>query len=87
MKYLLAALLMGCATAAVPKAPELAATEGWNEVTSPHFQLWIHGSVANGELILRDMEDLRRMIVGVAFQAYDAPGPVLVIALADREES
>lgn len=92
MKYALVAL-MGCATAAPtkttppPAEPRLEPLAGWNEVTSPHFQLWIHGAVAKGEALLRDMEDLRRMIVGVAFQAYDAPGPVMVLALQDREET
>lgn len=82
LRVVLVAGLVGCAGIAHPVAPEA----GWTELRSPHFTVWTHGDPESGALLVREMEHLRSVVLGVAFPKLPDPGRTLVIAFRDADE-
>jgi hypothetical protein len=79
----LAALLSSCG----PAIPSLPSKGGpaWRELTTEHFTLWTDTSLSRARQLMRDMEDLRHVVIGIAFRG-GGEGRVLVIALRDDDE-
>lgn len=71
--------------AAVPPVPGNGGP-GWVELTSPHFTVWTDGEPARVRELVREMERLRQVVVGVAFPSAPDGGRDLVIALHDDAE-
>jgi hypothetical protein len=71
-----------------PAVPPLPRQGGpaWREYTSEHFTLWSDTTPARAHVLMRDMEDLRHAVIGIAFHGGGA-GRVLVIALRDEAET
>jgi len=75
---------VGCG-AAVPPVPSKGGP-AWTELTSEHFTVWTDAAPAQARELVRKMEHLRRVVVGLAFRSLPAGGRVLVIALRDDKE-
>lgn len=58
----------------------------WRELASEHFTVWTDGDPARARELMREMEYLRRVVVGVMFPSSPASGRMLVIALRDDDE-
>lgn len=71
--------------AAVPPVPGKGGP-AWIELTSEHFTVWTDASPARGRELIREMERLRQIVVGVVFQSVPTSGRDLVIALRDDDE-
>lgn len=85
----MAIALVGCPPPHGPAIPALPSQGGpaWVEVVSPHFVIWTDSSEARGRVLAQQMEDFRRIIVGVLFSAGEPKAPpTLVLALRDAEE-
>ncbi len=87
MKALVVLLL--CAAAC--HGPALPAVPGkggpvWIELQSAHFTLWTDSSRSRAQKLIREMEHLRQVILGVGFSGGSAEGRSLVLALRDSEE-
>src|SRR5262245_22427870 len=70
------AVLAGCA-AAVPQVPSQGGP-AWRELTSEHFTVWSDADPGRARELVREMEHLRQVIVGVAFPGVPAGGRSLV---------
>lgn len=83
----LALALALAAVACGPAIPPVPSKGGpaWRELTSEHFTLWTNASVGRARELIRDMEDLRHIVIGIGFRGGGA-GRVLVIALRDDDE-
>ena len=82
------ALLTTAALAACgPAIPPVPSQGGpaWHELTSEHFTLWTNASLDRGRELIRDMEDLRHVVIGIGFRG-GGEGRVFVIALRDDAE-
>src|SRR6185503_20191071 len=73
VRFVLVAALVACGPA-------------WREFTSEHFALWTDTSESRARELMRSMEDLRHVVIGIGFRGGGA-GRVLVIALRDKAES
>jgi hypothetical protein len=71
-----------------PALPALPSQGGpaWVELQSEHFTLWTDGSEERGRVLIRRMEHLRQIILGVGLSTNAATGRSFVLALRDREE-
>lgn len=71
-----------------PAIPALPSQGGpaWHEFTSEHFTLWTDGSPKAARELMRKMEDLRHVVIGIAFPGGGA-GRVFVIAPRDADET
>lgn len=69
---------------AIPPVPSQGGP-AWRELTSEHFTLWTNTSAKRARELIREMEDLRHVVIGVGFRGGGA-GRVLVIALRDDDE-
>jgi hypothetical protein len=81
--------VVGCPPPHGPAVPPLPSKGGppWVEVTSPHFVIWTDSSEARGRVLAQQMEDYRRIVVGVLFANGEPKAPpTLVLALRDAEE-
>jgi hypothetical protein len=58
----------------------------WRELTSPHFTMWTDAEPSQARALIRQMEHLRQVIVGVAFPSTPSAGRVMVFALRDDGE-
>jgi hypothetical protein len=83
----IAGLLGGLAAcgAAMPPVPGKGGP-AWIELTSEHFTLWTDAAPGRARELVRKMEHLRQVIVGVAFPGVPSDGRNLVIALRDDDE-
>jgi hypothetical protein len=80
------ALIAGCAHgSAIPPVPSQGGP-AWTELSSEHFTLWTDAPVDVARALMRQMEDLRQVVVGTAFRSVGGPGKSLVIALRDPDE-
>jgi len=78
-----------CATACHgPALPAIPGKGGpaWLEVQSAHFTVWTDSSRSRAHELIREMEHLRQVILGVGFSGTAAEGRSLVLALRDSEE-
>ncbi len=76
--------VMACG-AAVPPVPGKGGP-AWTELTSEHFTVWTDAEPARARELVRVMEHLRQVVVGVAFPSLPAAGRMLAIALRDDAE-
>src|SRR5262245_8459466 len=58
----------------------------WTELTSEHFTVWTDAKVAEASERVRVMEQLRQVVVAVAFPSVPATGRTLVVLLRDDDE-
>jgi hypothetical protein len=89
MGLVIAMFMLGCPAPHGPAIPALPSKGGpaWVEVTSPHFIVWTDSSEARGRVLAQQMEDYRRIVVGVLFAGGEPNSPpTLVLALRDAEE-
>jgi uncharacterized protein DUF1570 len=71
----------GTRTAATSRAPV-----PWREVTSEHFVVWTNAAPAPARALVRTMETLHQIVLGVSFFNRDVKGKSFVIAFADLDE-
>jgi hypothetical protein len=78
-------LCFACACAALrPKAEEKRGQ--WRQLTSEHFVVWTDTSPARAQNLVRTIENLRQVVLGVSFFKTEAPGKSFVIAFHDLAE-
>lgn len=84
LRLLALASLIACG----PAIPPLPSQGGpaWRELTTEHFTLWTDASPKRAREMMREMEDLRHVVIGVGFQG-GGEGRVLVISLRDLDEA
>ncbi len=70
---------------AVPALPS-AGGPAWVELTSQHFVLWTDAPAARGRELVRDLEDRRQVVLGVALHGAESKARILAIALRDADE-
>jgi hypothetical protein len=58
----------------------------WIELTSDHFTIWTDSTPAHARQLVREMEHLRQVVLGVAFSELPTEGRCFVIALRDANE-
>jgi hypothetical protein len=79
-----------CATvgACGPAIPPLPSQGGppWIELTSAHFTVWTDASQDRARELVSEMEHLRQVIIGTAFQGVASNGNILVIAFRNLDE-
>jgi hypothetical protein len=80
-----ALVVAGCARPAIPPLPSRGGP-AWTELSSEHFTLWTDAPLDVARELMRQMEDLRKVVVGTAFRSVGGPGKSLVIALRDPDE-
>lgn len=80
------AVVAGCHGPALPALPSKGGP-AWFELQSEHFTLWSDTSQSRGQTLIRELEHLRQVILGVGFNNAPQVGRSLVIALRDREET
>jgi hypothetical protein len=79
-------VFVACACgAAVPPVPSKGGPT-WYELESEHFTLWTDSSLERGRGLIREMEDLRQVVIGVGFRGASGVGRSFVIALRDDDE-
>jgi hypothetical protein len=82
----IACAVAGCAhSAAIPPVPGQGGP-AWIELTSEHFTLWTDAPIGRARELMREMENLRQVVIGTAFRSVAGPGRSFVIALRDSEE-
>ena len=81
-------LLAGLVSCHGPALPALPSKGGpaWFELQSEHFTLWSDASRPRAQQLIRELEHLRQVVLGVGFAHAPDVGRSLVIALRDREE-
>lgn len=62
------------------------APAAWREVTSEHFVIWTNTSPERAATLVRTMENLRRVVLGVSFFKAEIPGKSFVVAFDDLDE-
>ena len=80
-------LLLGLAAcgAAVPPVPGKGGP-AWIELTSPHFVVWTDAGEGTARALVREIEQLRQVVVGTAFRGAEGSMKTFVIALRDDDE-
>jgi hypothetical protein len=58
----------------------------WRELTSEHFVVWTDASASRAPILMRTMENLRQVVLGVSFFKQEIPGKSFVIAFNDQSE-
>jgi hypothetical protein len=79
------AVLVAACGAAVPAVPSKGGP-AWYELTSEHFTVWTDAPDQRARELVREMERLRQLIVGVAFPSAPAGGRNFVVVLRDDGE-
>jgi hypothetical protein len=81
-------ILAACVPPHGPAIPALPGKGGpaWSEVTSEHFILWTDAPAARGRALVRQMENHRQVVIGVALDNAKSKAKSFVIALRDAEE-
>lgn len=84
--FVVVMLAAGCRPPpALPPVPSLGGP-AWTELTSEHFTMWTDASPQRGRELLREMERLRQVVLGIGFPRAPAYGRSLVIAFRNAEE-
>lgn len=58
----------------------------WRELTSEHFVVWTNAAPTRAPMLMREMENLRQVVLGVSFFKQEIPGKSFVIAFDDQSE-
>jgi Protein of unknown function (DUF1570) len=84
----IAVTLVVAACARGPAIPPVPSQGGpaWTELSSEHFTLWTDAPLDVARELMRQMEDLRQVVVGTAFSTVGGTGKSFVIALRDPDE-
>lgn len=80
---LLLCLFVGCGAV---RGTSTSAAGPWREVSSEHFVVWTNTSPERARELVRVMENLRQVVLGVSFFKKEQLGKSLVIAFNDLEE-
>lgn len=72
--------------AAVPPLPGKGGP-AWNELTSEHFVMWTDASRERGRALIREMEELRQVVIGIGFRGAIEGGQSFVLAVRDDDEA
>lgn len=88
MSQAILGVVIGAAVACGAAVPPVPGKGGpaWTELTSEHFTVWTDAEPDQVRELIRAMERLRQVVVGVAFPSVPAGGRMLVIALRDDDE-
>ena len=78
-------LLLAACGAAVPPLPGKGGP-AWHELTSEHFVVWTDAPVERGRELIREMEELRQVVIGIGFHGAASGGQAFVVALRDDDE-
>lgn len=81
---LLVVLAAACRGPALPALPSQGGP-AWIELSSEHFTLWTDASRGRARTLIREMEHLRQVVIGVGFSG-SFEGKSFVIALRDADE-
>ena len=85
MRLALLALVAACHGPALPAVPGKGGP-AWIELQSEHFTVWTDGSRGRAMKLVREMEHLRQVVLGVGFSGSRMEGRSFVLALRDSEE-
>lgn len=85
MRLALLVLLAACHGPALPATPGKGGP-AWIEVQSEHFTIWTDAPRGKAMRLVREMEHLRQVVIGVGFSSTRVDGRSFVIALRDAEE-
>jgi hypothetical protein len=85
MRLALLLVLAACHGAALPAVPSKGGP-AWIEVQSEHFTVWTDAPRARILKLVREMEHLRQVVLGVGFAGTRIEGRSFVLALRDGEE-
>lgn len=77
--------LAACHGPAVPAVPSQGGPT-WRELESAHFTMWTDASRSRARTMIREMEHLRQVVLGVGFAGTQLEGKSFVLALRDGEE-
>lgn len=77
--------LVGCGSS-LPAVPSKGGP-AWLELQSEHFTLWTDSSRERGRELIREMEDLRQIVIGIGFPGASGAGRSFVIAVRDDDEA
>jgi len=82
------AAIAACVPPHGPAIPALPSQGGppWVELTSEHFVMWTDASAQRGRELMREMENHRLVVLGVALNNADPKTRIFVLALRDAEE-
>jgi Protein of unknown function (DUF1570) len=86
--FLMVAGIAACVPPHGPAIPALPSQGGppWVELTSEHFVMWTDASAQRGRELIREMENHRLVVLGVALNNADPKTKIFVLALRDAEE-
>jgi hypothetical protein len=79
------AWVLAACGAAVPPLPSKGGP-AWVELTSEHFTVWTDAEPDRARELIREMERMRQIILGMAFPSAPAAGKIPVIVLRDDAE-
>src|SRR6478735_8198871 len=86
MKTVVVVLCLLCACAVLrPKPDEKRGP--WRQLTSEHFVVWTDASPPRAQKLMRTMENLHQVVLGVSFFKTEVPGKSFVIAFNDLDEA
>ena len=85
MRLAVLALVAACHGPALPALPSQGGPP-WIELESEHFTVWTDGSRGRARALVREMEHLRQVVLGVGFSGPRMEGRSFVIALRDSDE-
>ena len=77
--------LVACRGPALPAVPSQGGP-AWIELASAHFTVWTDASRGRAQQLIREMEHLRQVVLGVGFAGTELEDKAFVIALRDGEE-
>jgi hypothetical protein len=87
LKYIaLVCALAACGDTSKTVTNPAAAPASWRELTSEHFVVWTEASPERARVLVRTMENLRQVVLGVSFFKQDVKGKSFVIAFNDIDE-
>jgi hypothetical protein len=86
MRLVVLAALAACHGPAVPAVPSKGGP-AWLALESEHFTVWTDSSRARARALIREMEHLRQVVLGVGFSGSHVDGKSFVIALRDADEA
>ena len=85
MRFVIVLALVACHGPALPALPSQGGP-AWIELASEHFTVWTDASRGRATKLVREMEHLRQVVLGVGFAGTHLEDKAFVIALRDGEE-
>lgn len=82
------ALVLAVASGCAPAIPPLPGKGGpaWIELESDHFTIWTDAGKERGTELMKEVEDLRQVVIGTAFRGAAGDGRGFIIAFANDSE-